>query len=170
MITAYVVGDKLFSASEEAFSLYDKSNLGEKKSSKIEYNWLEALYLLESNKLAIISSNKPLSTEQAIKKAKKQDKKIETKLVVFTDLRKKGYIVKTALKFGAEFRVYQKGVKPGENHAAWLLYTTQESQHLTWHEFAAKNRVATSTNKKLLLAIVDQEDDVSYYQVSWMKP
>lgn len=169
MITSTLVGDKVLSASEEAFKLHEKSSLGEKKASKIEYSWLEALYLLESKKMAIVSNNKPLSHEQVLKRAKKHDKKIETKLVVFTDLRKKGYIVKTALKFGAEFRVYEKGVKPGQDHAAWLLYTTRESEHLTWHEFAAKNRVATSTNKKLLLAIVDQEDDVSYYQVSWTR-
>ena len=111
-----------------------------------------------------------LKEEQFIKKLKRLDKKIETKFSVFEDLRKKGYIVKTALKFGAEFRVYRKGVKPGQDHAKWILYTAKESDKLNWHEFTAKNRVAHSTKKNLLLAIVDEESDVTYYEVAWLKP
>jgi tRNA-intron endonuclease len=85
-------------------------------------------------------------------------------------LRKKGYVVKTALKFGADFRVYEKGAKPGQKHAKWLVFVENENNQLTWHEFSAKNRVAHSTKKKLLLSIVDAENSVSYYEVSWIKP
>jgi len=66
---------------------------------------------------------------------------------VFKNLREKGYIVKTALKFGAEFRIYEKGAKPGKNHAKWIVFTDYESGKLTWHEFSAKTRVAHSTKK-----------------------
>ena len=86
------------------------------------------------------------------------------------DLRKKGYIVKTALKFGADFRVYYKGVFPGQDHAHWIAYAAREYEELKWQDFAAKNRVAHSTNKKLLLCILDEEGDVSYYEVSWIRP
>jgi tRNA-intron endonuclease len=41
---------------------------------------------------------------------------------------------------------------------------------MTWHDFSAKNRVAHSTNKTLLIAIVDEESDVSYYEVKWTRP
>ena len=85
-------------------------------------------------------------------------------------MRKKGYILKTALKFGADFRVYERGIKPGEDHARWILFIVKESEPLSWHDFAAKNRIAHSTKKNLLIAIVDEEDDVSYYEVSWRKP
>ena len=92
------------------------------------------------------------------------------KYAVFKDLREKGYIVKTALKFGADFRVYPKGVKPGKKHAKWIVFVEHETGKLTWHEFAAKNRVAHSTRKNLLLAIVDEEGDITYYEVRWIKP
>jgi tRNA-intron endonuclease len=45
-----------------------------------------------------------------------------------------------------------------------------ESGELTWQEFAAKNRVAHSTRKKLLIGIVDEENDVTYYEIGWTKP
>ena len=85
-------------------------------------------------------------------------------------MRNRGYIVKTALKFGADFRVYDRGVKPGDDHAKWIMYPVSESSMLTWYEFSAKNRVAHSTRKKLLIAIVDEEGDCTYYSISWTRP
>ncbi len=170
MIQAKFSGTRIYSSSEEAFSLFEKSCLGEKKSGKIEYALVEAIFLLSENKMQVFSGKKALNEEQLIKKLKKIDKKIEIKYIVFADLRKKGYIVKTALKFGAEFRVYNKGYKPGESHAKWILYSAKEHDSINWHDFAAKNRIAHSTNKSLLIGIVDEESDVSYYEVSWLKP
>ena len=45
-----------------------------------------------------------------------------------------------------------------------------EAEHLTWYEFAAKNRVAHSTKKRLLIAVVDDEGDVSYWECRWLRP
>ena len=85
-------------------------------------------------------------------------------------MRRRGFIVKTALKFGADFRIYDKGKRPGKAHAKWIVFVEHESKKLSWHEFSAKNRVAHSTKKKLLIAIVDEESDISYYEVSWIRP
>ncbi|MEK6896133.1 MAG: tRNA-intron lyase [Nanoarchaeota archaeon] len=169
MIQAQLSDDTITSASEEAFSLYEKSRWGEKKRSHIEYSSVEALALMQGNKLALFQQSKSIDIQALLKKIKHRDKNIETKLAVFADLRKKGYIVKTALKFGSEFRVYEKGVKPSQGHASWLLFPLREHETLTWYDFAAKNRVATSTNKKLLLAIVDDEGDVTYYVCQWFR-
>jgi len=170
MIQAKFSGTRIYSTSEEAFSLYEKSSFGEKKAGKIEYALVEALFLLSEKRMLVFAEKKPLDEEQLIKKLKRIDKKIEIKSAVFSDLRKKGYIIKTALKFGAEFRVYDKGSKPGESHARWILYTAKEHDSINWHDFAAKNRIAHSTNKNLLIGIVDEESDVSYYEVRWEKP
>lgn len=170
MIQAHFNGDKITSNSVEAFSLYEKSSLGEKKEGRVEYSLVEALFLLSERKLSVFSGKKSLSFDECLKKLKKIDKRIETKFTIFRDLRKKGYVLKTALKFGADFRVYERGVKPGEAHARWILFSTKENEPLTWHDFAAKNRIAHSVKKNLLIAIVDEESDVSYYDISWIKP
>ena len=85
---------------------------------------------------------------------------------VFNDLRKKGYIVKTGLKFGEEFRVYEKN----NLHAKWIVYPIKQSENIKWKEFIAKNRIAHSIAKKLLIAIVDSEENIIYYEISWIKP
>jgi tRNA-intron endonuclease len=169
-IKAYIVGEIISSADADAFSLYKKSHFGEPREDKIQYSLTEALFLLEKGKIGIFSRNKELSKKDFLGKCRKIDKKIQIKYPIFKDLRERGYIVKTALKFGADFRVYEKGAKPGERHAKWVVFCEHESNRLTWHEFSAKNRVAHSTKKNLLLAIVDEEGDISYYEVRWLKP
>ena len=155
-----------------AFSLYEKSVFGEKIGGKIQYSLPETLYLVEKKKIEVYSKNKKIDFEPLLNKFKKVDNRILIKYYVYRDLREKGYIVKTALKFGAEFRVYDKGVKPGQKgkHARWIVFTEKETNKISWYEFAAKNRVAHSTRKKLLLAIIDEEGDISYYEVNWIKP
>lgn len=169
-INAYIMGEIISSADADAFSFHAKSHFGEPKDDKIQYSLVEALFLLEKGKIEIFSKNKKLSKKEFLEKCRKIDKKIQIKYLVFRDLRERGYVVKTALKFGADFRVYAKGAKPGTAHAKWIVFCEHESKGFTWHEFSAKNRVAHSTKKNLLLAIADEEGDISYYEVSWIKP
>ena len=114
----------------------------------------------------VFIKRKLISKKDLLRKLQRIDKRLEIKYPIFKDLRKKGYIVKTALKFGGDFRIYEKRAK----HAKWVVFADYESKKLTWHEFSAKNRVAHSTKKKLLLAIVDEEGDIIYYEVTWLKP
>lgn len=169
-IQANLIGENVSSNSQEAFTLYKKSHFGEPIGEKVQYSLHETLFLVERGKMEVFYAGKKLSSKELMKKASNSDKRIHIKYPVFRDLRNKGYIVKTALKFGADFRVYEKGSKPGDRHAKWIVFTDHESKRLTWHEFSAKNRVAHSTKKHLLLAILDDEGDVSYYEVRWVKP
>ena len=120
--------------------------------------------------MQVISGRTILNLDKYLKKARKLEPNFWTRYNVYKDMRNRGYIVKTALKFGADFRVYDRGVKPGEDHAKWILYPVLETEMETWYNFSAKNRVAHSTRKKLLIGVVDDEGDVTYYSVSWTKP
>jgi len=169
-IQAYLVGKSITSNDSNAHSLLTKSAFGEKKGDKIIYSLSETMFLTENGKLEVLDSrNKPISQKELMNKLKRIDKKFPLKYPVFKDLREKGYIVKTALKFGADFRIYNKGKRPGNEHAKWICFVDHESGKLTWHDFSAKNRVAHSTKKNLLLAIVDEENSVTYYEVDWVR-
>jgi len=170
VVKAVFSGELVYSNKKEAFTLYQQSRFGEQKEGKIYYSVVEALYLLEKGKLELVEAKKKLNFDKLLAIARQQDSRIGTKYQVFKDMRDRGYVVKTALKFGAEFRVYDKGQHPGQEHAKWILYPVKEADSLTWHDFSAKNRVAHSTKKNLLIGIVDEENDVTYYQVSWIKP
>ena len=158
--------------SDQARELYNQSRYGViSHGGKVQLSFIEAAYLLEKGTIELVSeSNRKIDFDKFIKKATKSEKNFWTRYCVFKDIRNRGYIIKTALKFGADFRVYDRGVKPGEDHAKWIVYPVQEATTLTWYEFSAKNRVAHSTKKKLLIGIVDAESDVTYYVVSWTRP
>ena len=168
-ISAYLLGRIVSTNEAEAFTLYKKSNFGQPIGQKIQYSLPETLYLLEKDKIKIMKNKKILGFEELLKIFKKIDSRIQLKYPVFKDLREKGYVVKTALKFGADFRVYDKGRTPDEEHAKWIVFCEHESKKFSWQDFSSKNRVAHSTKKNLLIAILDEESDVSYYEVSWIK-
>ena len=157
----YQTGSSFHSNSSEAIALSSKSSIGEIKQGKVIYSIYEVLYLIDEKKAELIKGKNPVKFEQLLKKAEANI------YVVFKDLRDKGNILKEGLKFGADFRVYEKGEKPGKAHAKYLLYVTNSSKKLELKDFAAKARIAHSTNKILLLAAVDSERDVSYYEIKW---
>lgn len=147
MITIH---QNLTSTSQNAFTLCNKSRLGEKKQRKIIYSPCEAMYLIESKK--------------AIGKIKLK-KNEKDNYLVFKDLRKKGYIPKAGLKFGADFRVYVKN----EKHARYLVHIVNEKDKIGFKDILTKTRIAHSTAKKLLIAIIDSQEDITYLEVDWVK-
>ena len=170
VVNSSLISGKVSSNSKEAFALFEKERFGERDGEKIVYSFVEVMYLVENNKMDVLDyrENK-LKFNDLLKIFERKDKNSLVKYLVFKDLRKKGNIVKSALKFGAEFRVYEKGSKIGESHAKWILFCLSEHDKISMHDFSAKNRVAHSTNKKLLIAVVDDEHDVSYYEAGWLK-
>ena len=157
--------------SNEARELYNQSRFGIIIDERVKLSLLEGLYLMEAEKITIKDNlGKKINMDLFVKRASKMEPRFWIKYLVYKDMRNRGYIVKTALKFGADFRVYDRGVKPGEDHARWVVYPVHESETLTWQEWAAKTRVAPSTRKRLLIGVVDEENDVSYWEARWMRP
>lgn len=157
--------------SNEARLLYEKSRFGTLlEDGRVQLTLIETYYLVERKKIKVIHNKKQLKKEELLRKCIRLEKNFWTRFAVYADFRNRGYIIKTALKFGADFRVYNKGVKPGDDHAKWIVYPVRETSTLTWYEFAAKNRVAHSTKKRLLVGVVDEENSVTYYEIKWLKP
>lgn len=173
VVKSILAGERVITeSSDDAREFYNQSRFGIiTDTGKVELSLLEALYLMERHRLSIKSQNgRAIGFESYVKKARKVEPNFWIRYVVFKDMRNRGYIVKTALKFGADFRIYDRGIKPGEDHARWIVFPAHEGSTLTWHEFSAKNRVAHSTKKRLLMGIVDAENDVTYYEIRWMRP
>jgi len=162
----------LTEVSDESRELYNQSRYGTLlDTGRLQISLIEAFYLMEKGTLEIFKTkNKKFDTHEFSKKAKKIEPNFWIRYCVYKDIRNRGYIIKTALKFGADFRVYDRGIKPGEDHAKWIVYPVYEGSTLTWYEFAAKNRVAHSTKKRLLLGVVDDEGSVSYWETRWLRP
>ena len=174
-VRARLMGDKVIVEEdyERFLPLYDRSSFGEihgVKTKRMELGLSEALYLMERDKLEVFTGKSKVDLDMFVRLAKRSEKNFWTRYRVYRELRTRGYTLRTALKFGADFRVYRRGVKPGEDHAKWVLFCADENGGLTWRQFSAMNRVAHSTRKHLLVGVVDDEGDVTYYEIRWKKP
>lgn len=172
-VKAYFSKERVLTESSDlAREFYNQSRYGELlDDGRVQLSLIEALYLIEKKRLLVYDSrNKIIEHDSFLKKAQKQEPNFWIRYAVYKDIRNRGYIIKTALKFGADFRIYDRGVKPGEDHARWVVFPVHEGSTLTWYEFAAKNRVAHSTKKRLLIGIVDAENDTTYYEIKWLRP
>lgn len=162
----YQSGSSFFSNKKEAMNLCSESYFGELKEGKVIYSVYEAFYLLEKKKAELVKDNKKIRFEQLLHSIK--DRRMKASYTAFKDLRDKGYVLKEGLKFGVDFRVYEKDAYR-KDHAKYLLYILSEKEKLDLRNFSARSRVAHSTNKKLLMAIVDSEEDVTYFEIDWKK-
>ena len=153
-----------------ASKTFNKGYFGSFKDGKLELSLYEALYLKEKKELKVTDlRGKSLTTRSFIKTAEKAERGFWIKYCVFRDMREAGYILKTAFKYGGDFRVYEKGNKPGDEHAAWIVYALGEHDVLDMSAFSSINRIAHSVKKKVIIAAVDDEDSVTYYETRWSK-
>lgn len=151
--------------------LFNKGRFGKIINQTLELGLVEALYLYDKGDLILKSmAGRKLSEQGFIRKASKVEPRFWTRYKVYQDIRKRGYITKTALKYGADFRIYNRGTVPGEAHAKWVLYAVSEGESFDWRKFASMQRVAHSVRKKLLIGVVDEEGDVTYYESRWVRP
>lgn len=169
---AVFMGDRVLVEDESDSSrLFNKGWFGKVINKKLELALVEALYLMEKGDI-IIRSNKGrvMSFKKFVKEATKSEPRFWVRYSVYADIRKRGYITKTALKYGADFRVYERGTTPGQEHAKWVLFAVKEGEVFDWRKFAAMMRVAHSVRKKLLVGILDDEGDITYYEIKWTRP
>lgn len=164
-------GNVLVSNPDEANAIYSKGYFGEIiKNGKLNLALVEALFLVEQARLKVFEGKTELDFEALLKKAKKEDKTIFGQYVAFRDLRERGYVAKTGYKFGAHFRIYKRGDAPGQAHSAFLVHVIPEYCPMTMMDISRFVRLGHSVKKKMWLAVVDAEGDLTYYEVKRIKP
>ena len=155
-----------FVLEENSWQSLNSKGFGEKLDNLFSLNVYEVLFLINKIKIEVINSkNKKVEFNEIIKKLK-----VDINVfLVYSDLVKKGYNVQSGLRYGVDFRIYEKGVAVGDGHSEWLVVVVSHKDKLAVSDFASFNRVAHSTKKKLLNAVIDIENDVTYFESSWTK-
>ena len=138
---------------------------GEKKEEGLTLSLYEACYLVEKGKLRVYKDGKELSLEELLAHAEQAIENFYIKYAVFKDIRERGYVIKTGFKFGTHFRVYPRGKKPGEAHTRYVIHVWPEERNIELHEIARMVRLARAIRTELILALVDNENEIVYYKV-----
>ena len=146
-----IVSIKIEPGSKRPIALHEKSKFGKIEADCLILSLIEACYLLELIDIL-------------------KEQELYGKYVVYRDLKDRGFVIKTGFKYGSEFRLYNRGRGPGEEHSDYLVKIIFENYNIDALDFASYVRVSHGVNKKLLLAIVDEDFDITYYNVEWTRP
>jgi tRNA-intron endonuclease len=93
------------------------------------------------------------------------DKRLWQKYIIYMDLRKRGYLVRTGYGDGIDFRVFKRGADFNEDTAKYLIFPVFESNPIELRDLDKISRVAMSSRKDLIIATVDRLSKPTYYSV-----
>ena len=161
-------GDLVIIREGNIAKIHEKSHYGNMTEDGLQLSIIEELYLMEKGKLDVEIDSEDVSIENLFKIIRKQGS--FTNYIVYRDLRNRGYVVKTGFKYGSEFRLYERGKFPGDGHSNYLVKVANENSQFMMSDLSSYVRVAHGVNKKLLFAVVDDENDITYYNVEWTRP
>lgn len=168
----------------EAVALYDESGFGkpqpEEKPDRVELELVEATYLIEKSKLkAYVKTDKKkkfLDFREIMEIGAKNANLFHPSFIVYRDLRDRGYLCKTAFKFGAVFRVYERGVqlkrgpKAPFEHTKFVVQPVAEEAAFSLPEMSRAVRLAHNIRATFVWAVIDKDNDVTYYQITRLTP
>jgi len=173
MVVGTLVENKIIAKSDPEL---EERSFGKKVGSRLELSFSEALYLVEKEKLSVKKASKNLPFASLLSHCAQKDLRIHEKYTVYKDLRDRGFVVKTGFKFGADFRVYSRGVgvrrgpKEATEHTKWVVFAVPEDYTCSFAELSRAVRLAHSIRARMLWAVVDSESEVTYYEVVRMVP
>lgn len=153
----------------QANKIHQHGSIGKPLSGgRLQLAPVESLYLLDKGKIALIDeeTKEELDFEKLSSKLAEDDPKVLLKYRVYKDLKSRGLVIKTGLKYGSHFRVYERGETPGSSHSPYLVHAISENKELTPQELARAVRLAHGVRKKMIFGIVDNEGDVTYYSLA----
>lgn len=161
---------------KEANEIFESGWYGDLFEDRLELALVEAALLIERKKIEV-KKKKKLSFEDFYKYCLKIDKRFHIKYAVYKDLRERGLPVRTGFKFGCDFRVYERGVMPikkgpkaAHEHTKWVVFCVSEDYTCSFQELSRAVRLAHNIRANMLWAVVDNENDVTYYSVTYISP
>ena len=162
---------------KEANEIFEGGWYGDLSEDKLELSLVEAALLLERQKIEIVKGKKKTSFQDFFKHCLKIDPRFNVRYVVYKDLRERGLPVRTGFKFGCDFRVYERGIKPikkgpkaQHEHTRWIVFCIPEDYACSFQELSRAVRLAHNIRANMLWAIVDNENDTTYYQITYLSP
>lgn len=162
---AFLAGDRIIVDDEPTITKLEQKGYGKRVDKKLELSLIEGLFLLERKSIKL--ENKKAADLKNLLKGKKRD--FLRMYRVYQDLRERGYVVKTGFKYGAHFRVYERG-EYAKEHSKFLVYAVPENYTFSFPEVSRAVRLAHGVKKTMIFAVVDDEGDITYYTVERIMP
>ncbi|MFX1590123.1 MAG: tRNA-intron lyase [Promethearchaeota archaeon] len=153
---------------------YENSYIGtieknDKNAEVLVLEPIEVLLLIERNRILLWKDNDENNVqynfETALEHFTQYDQRLWQKYIIYMDLRKRGYIVRTGYGNGLDFRVYKRGADFEKDSAKFLIFPVFEGDPIELRDLDKMSRVAMSSRKDLIVATVDRLSKPIYYSV-----
>jgi tRNA-intron endonuclease len=128
---------------------------------------IEGFYLLDSNKIQVYKNSTELSIEDFLKYITRREPTFEIKYIVYRDLRLRGLIVKPSnltdfVIYGPMTENKEESHKKKRPVKYWSLAVSERAR-FNIYELSRLIDMANQTRKSLLIGVVDEEGDLTYY-------
>jgi len=177
---AYLVGDRVVILDDEvAKEIYalgffghplntEKPKGPEDVRAPLALSPLEALYLTEKGIIEVydIAENRKFGFEE-LKAVWSLIEDLDEKYAVYKEFREKGFIVRSGLKYGSDFTIYEFG--PGIDHAPYVVEVRKKSSEIDPADIIKGGRMAHGVRKRYILAVVE-EGRTEYVMLKWYLP
>src|SRR5438105_13688015 len=149
----------------EASALYNRGYFGTPRSGgALELDLLEAVYLVEADRLEVRREGRRVSARDLFRAAGAAVPSFEIRYLVYRDLRQRGYVVESRGD-PIDFQVYPRGGAPKKTPSKYWVRALSERAVFDLAELLERAEEAAAVRKTLLLGLVDEESDLTYYNV-----
>jgi tRNA-intron endonuclease, archaea type len=149
----------------EAGTIYGRGFFGTVDTKGLHLDRNESLYLLEMGRLEVQEERgRPVDWADLFRRALKAEPGFGVRYLVYRDLRQRGYVVRAG-PGPVAFSVLPRGGVLHKTPARFWVETVSEREPFELariEELAAK---AQATKKQLLVGVVDEESDLTYYRL-----
>lgn len=141
----------------EGLTFYEQGGYGRPGKNGLILSPQEALYLLHRQKVEI-----PPHTFDSLLSFFSREPNFLRSFLVYRDLRERGYAVQPGPH---DFRVYRRGERSGTGESKYLVRVLSERDLVHFEEVGNEAITSAHMRKAFVLAVVDDEDELTYYEV-----
>jgi tRNA-intron endonuclease len=168
-VSGELIGDRIqVTKPKQASRLHNRGRFGHPLSdNRLSLDLLEGVYLVDEGKLVVYQKNTALSFQDLVQISVKKIPVFERCYLVFKDLRSRGYVLyleQSESSYPFFLCNMKKNGTQKESHVH--LYVFSERDIFDIHRTLLFIKQAVKKNSFLWFAIVDEEGDITYYEVS----
>lgn len=128
----------------------------------------EALYLVERGRLKVYTEEgEEVTVDRLVALGRERLRNFDEIYKIYKYFRELGYVVKSGLKFGALFSVYEKG--PGIDHAPMVVVFLEPDRGISATDITRGGRLGHSVKKTFTLATTSRQGEVILLGFSWAR-
>lgn len=174
MVAIFQKSTAVINDESEASRIHNKGCYGEPQSGgSLKLNLLETLYLFESERLSVADQEgTAMDFGQLVTYASRRIRNFEVRYIVYCDLRRRGLIVNMVQgdQDGIDFLLYSRGETPKTAAPRAFVVALSERSLFDLDGLFATCGGAEGTGKEVILSVVDEEGDITYYRLRMASP